>query len=105
MATHYMGLKPQVLPFIANGSKDLEIRVADSKRNEIRTGDDIVFNNQHRRRVVAIRRYSSFETMLLHEDSARILPGHSSGWILYALRGIYSPSAENLGVLVFEITM
>lgn len=98
-----MALKDFVLPYIANGSKRLEIRVADEKRKKVQVGDSIVFCELHRRVVKAIRRYDSFAQMLEAEDPNWIMPGYSPKQILTGLRQFYNPGKESLGILVFEL--
>lgn len=100
---HYYRLKRVVIPFIVDGSKDLEIRVADYKRKQVKIGDILVFQGLYRRTVKAIRRYEDFEIMLSHENHSRIMPGWSCSMIHNGLRGIYPPEKEKLGVLVFEL--
>ena len=42
--THYMNLVPSAFAKIANGSKTIELRLNDEKRQRINVGDKIIFN-------------------------------------------------------------
>jgi len=98
-----MQLKWFVLPFVADGRKDLEVRTADEKRSKIKVGEVIIFANTYARRVKSIRRYTSFQEMLAVEDPDRIMPTWMPERILSGLRQIYSPEKEQLGIIVFEL--
>ena len=43
--THYMNLHPQPFSMIANGSKTIELRLFDEKRQLISIGDTLIFTN------------------------------------------------------------
>ncbi len=85
--------------------KDLEIRTNTERTARVAVGDVLIINHTLKRRVKAIRWYRDFEKALAVEKPRRIFPGY--GWnsdsILKALRTIYTPGAENRGVLVFEL--
>ncbi|MDQ5950415.1 MAG: hypothetical protein QG585_357 [Patescibacteria group bacterium] len=103
MSFHNFWLMREFEVHFQSGAKGLEIRVADPRRKSVHVGDVIVFNNRFHRRVIAIRRHSSFEEMLESEDSSRIVPGRSVEQILLGLRKIYGKKKEGFGVLVFEL--
>ena len=103
---HWVRPKRIILSGIKSGKKQLEIRVCDEKRKQVRIGDVLVFDfgdQEHRRKVVAIRQYETFSKMLMDEDSARIMPGWTKQAILTGLNSIYTKEKESLGVLVFEL--
>ena len=50
-----------------------------------------------------IGRYASFEELLVHEDPDAIAPDLPAGQLLAALRAIYPPEKEALGVVALEI--
>lgn len=104
MFTHYLKLWDRFIPHIANGSKDLDVRVGHKGLSKIKAGDRVVFAGIHTRTVIAIRRYSTFKDMLLAENPKRILPGASAETVLGGLRRIYPPQKETLGVIVIEFT-
>lgn len=99
---HEWWVKQPVLRLFDRG-KELEIRVKARFFENVRPGHFIVFNREVRRKVVAIRRYRSFEEMLGREDVQRILPGSSADKTLTLLQMIYPPERECRGVFVFEL--
>lgn len=103
MQTHNLWLKREVVPFVAQDLKDLEVRVRDERCEHIQVGDIIVFNKSLRRVVKTIRRYTSFEVMLDAENPSRIMPGWKKEEILQALNQIFSERKRRLGVMVFEL--
>lgn len=99
---HEWWVKRRVLHLFDQG-KELEIRVKAQFLEEVSPGDSIVFNQEVRRRVIAVRRYGSFGEMLGKEDAQKILPGRSASDILALLRQIYPFERERRGVYVFEL--
>lgn len=103
---HRLQPKQIIRPHLESGKKELEIRVCDEKRKLVAIGDILVFdfgNQEYRRRVTAVRTYSSFDDMLNHEEPLRIMPGWSKDQVLDGLRNIYTKDKESLGVYVFEL--
>ena len=99
---HEWRVKRPVL-HLFNQGKELEIRVKARFFEDVRPGDSIVFNQEVRRRVIAVRRYSSFKEMLGNEDVQKILPGRSASETLILLQQIYPFEQERRGVYVFEL--
>lgn len=95
-------VKQFILPFLKDGRKSLEIRVATSFFLSVKVGEILYFNNSVPKRVVAIRRYSNLKHMLEHEDPARILPGWGKTQLTEALERVLRQ--EQQGILVFELT-
>ena len=66
---HEMKLQPEYYNFILNGTKRIEIRLYDEKRQQIKIGDVIKFlkepelNDSFNAKVVGLLRYNSFEEM------------------------------------------
>ncbi len=66
---HEMKLQPEYYNFILNGTKRIEIRLFDEKRQQIKIGDTIKFlkepelNESFEAKVVGLLRYNSFEDM------------------------------------------
>ena len=66
---HEMKLQPEYYNFILNGTKRIEIRLFDEKRQQIKIGDTIKFlkepelNEFFEAKVVGLLRYNSFEDM------------------------------------------
>ena len=64
-----MKLQPEYYNFILNGTKRIEIRLFDEKRQQIKIGDTIKFlkepelNESFGAKVVGLLRYNSFEDM------------------------------------------
>ena len=71
---HEMKLQPEYFNFILNGTKRIEIRLFDEKRQQIKTGDTIKFlkepehNESFDAKVVGLLRYNSFEDMFKDFD-------------------------------------
>ncbi|MFA4834419.1 MAG: ASCH domain-containing protein [Patescibacteria group bacterium] len=104
MATTYkVFVKKFLLSSIADGSKDLEVRVGSGFFARIMVGDVIIFNNTCERRVKLIRRYNNFDEMLKKETIARILPGANRQKILSELRQVHGSRDQHRGVIVFEL--
>ena len=64
-----MKLQPEYYNFIVNGTKKIEIRLYDEKRQQIKIGDVIKFlkepelNDSFNAKVICLLRYNSFEEM------------------------------------------
>lgn len=71
---HEMKLQPEYYNFILNGTKRIEIRLFDEKRQQIKIGDKIKFlkepelNDSFEAKVVGLLRYNSFEDMFKDFD-------------------------------------
>lgn len=66
--THMMMLTPSPYEMIKNGKKTIELRLYDEKRQKIRIGDMIVFENTETEeklvvKVTALYIYDSFESL------------------------------------------
>ena len=66
---HEMKLQPEYFNFILNGTKRIEIRLNDEKRQQIKIGDTIKFLKEPKleetfnARVTGLLRYNSFDDM------------------------------------------
>lgn len=103
-----MNLRKPYLRLIADGIKTVEVRVAYESMKKIRPGMEILFRSgdeEFLTSVKNVRTYSSFEEMLDHEDMHAIGGdlGESREDLLDAIRDIYPPEKEALGVLAIEI--
>ena len=62
-----MNLQPKFFDFIKNGTKRIELRLFDKKRQQIRLGDTIEFTktdtDKLTAKVVGLLRYDSFENL------------------------------------------
>ena len=71
---HEMKLQPEYFNFILNGTKRIEIRLNDEKRQNIKLGDKIKFlkepdlNESFEAQVIGLLRYNSFENMFKDFD-------------------------------------
>ena len=69
--THFMQLQPSPFEMIKDGTKTIELRLFDEKRQKIRTGDTISFTNTETQEVLNVRVlelmvFDSFETLYRH---------------------------------------
>ena len=64
---HELKLQPRYYEYILGGTKDIEIRLYDEKRQKINIGDTIIFkkepelNESFKVKVVGLLRYENFE--------------------------------------------
>lgn len=71
---HEMKLQPEYYNFILNGTKRVEIRLFDEKRQQIEIGDTIKFikepelTESFNAKVIGLLRYNSFEDMFKDFD-------------------------------------
>ena len=72
--THELKLQPEYYNFILNGTKRIEIRLYDEKRQKIKVGDTIKFlkepelKESFEVKVVELLRYNSFEDLFKDYD-------------------------------------
>jgi ASC-1-like (ASCH) protein len=98
------------LKLIADGSKTVEVRVGYPRVRSIRAGQELTFVSGDERVTTRVRRvteYPSFDAMLDIED-ARSIGGdlaEDRDRLLAAIRGIYPPEKERLGVLAIEVEL
>ena len=103
MRTKTLWIKDECLDQILSGEKDVEVRVGYRNISRLREGDVLLLNDEHPYEVSRVARYNSHEALLEREDTTRIAPGMSRGELLVALRRIYPPEKEALGVIALEI--
>ncbi len=89
---------------ILAGRKTIEVRVGYDNIRRLQPGDRLKLNDRHMATVRRIGRYSSFEELLAHEDATAIAPYLSTQELLMALRELYAPDKEGLGVVALQIT-
>ncbi|WP_327669451.1 MULTISPECIES: methyltransferase domain-containing protein [unclassified Streptomyces] len=104
---HHLGLGERSYAQVASGRKTVQVQVSTPEMADIRVGDTLVFhqdNSDLELDVTAaqITRYASFEELLDAVDPVRIDPDAAREDLLRALRAIYPPAKEPLGVLAFE---
>ena len=72
--THEMRLKEKYYDYILHGTKRIEIRLLDEKRQKIKIGDTIKFskyensNESFEAKVIELLKYSSFEELINNYD-------------------------------------
>ena len=73
---HKIKLKPQYYNYMLYGTKRIEIRLYDEKRQQIKIGDTIIFLKEHdlnesfKAKVTGLLRYNSFEDMFKDFDTS-----------------------------------
>ena len=67
MNLHEMNLQPKYYDFIKDGTKRIELRLYDEKRQKIKLGDEIEFSKSEtekfKAKVIGLIRYQSFEDL------------------------------------------
>ena len=67
MKIHEMNLQPKYFDYIKNGTKRIELRLFDEKRQQIQLGDTIEFskseNEKFKAEVIGLLRYNSFSDL------------------------------------------
>jgi ASC-1-like (ASCH) protein len=101
--TKVLWLKDEYLAAILDGLKTVEVRVAYSNITRLEVGDCLLLNGTYPFAIHRIGRYGSFADLLAHENHASIAHGVSPDDLLCALRELYPPDREALGVVALEI--
>lgn len=96
-------IKDEYLHWILAGRKTIEVRVGYSNILRLKVGDHVMLNDQHPFVILRIGRYASFADLLANENAQAIAPDLSPEELLAALRKIYPPEKESLGVVALEI--
>ena len=99
MRTKTLWIKEEYLAQILAGRKTVEVRVAYSNVARLEVGDRLLLNERHPYVIRRVGRYAGFEELLAQEDPAAIAPDLSPEELLDALRAIYPPDKESLGVV------
>jgi ASC-1-like (ASCH) protein len=100
MRTKTLWIRDKYLAQILDGRKTVEVRVAYSNIARLHGGDRLLLNDCH---PYLIRQMDSFEELLQHQDPTAIAPDLSPEELLAALRSLYPPAKEALGVVAIEI--
>jgi len=96
-------IRDEYLQQILAGRKTVEVRVGYANIRRLRTGDALMLNDRYPCTVVRVSQYASFEELLAHEDPRAIAPDLPPEELLRAMRDIYPPDKEALGVVALEI--
>ena len=106
VATHFMNLDPIYYEEIKNNKKIYEIRLNDDKRQKIKVGDLIVFNNTISKKVISKDIFDDFKGALSTYPLAEILPGINSieeAIEIYHNISKYKENEDKYGVVVFKL--
>jgi len=103
MRTKTLWIKDEYRQQILAGRKTVEIRVGYRNIARLEVGDRLLLNGQQAVIIRRIGRYANFEDLLAHEDGEAFAPDVPPEQRLAALRSIYPPDKEALGVIALEI--
>ncbi len=109
---HEMKLDPVPYTATKSGQKKIEVRLCDEKRENLRSGDDILFVNNEtketlRAQVKAVRKYSSIEDLARNEKFAMTggIYRDLNDWI-QSIYGYYSHENQaKFGLLAIEVEL
>ncbi|MGW1279006.1 ASCH domain-containing protein [Streptomyces tsukubensis] len=106
---HSLTIRKPYFDLIATGAKTTEVRVGYPKIRRITAGDTLTITCAEESvttRVTAVKEYESFGAMLDTEDLAAIGgPDMTHDQLVAAIRGIYPPDKEALGVFVLRLAL
>lgn len=108
--THKMNLQDKYFDFIKNGTKRIELRLNDEKRQQIKIGDSIEFSNEKYKfttKVIGLLKYQDFKT-LFNDFGIEILAGKTmtKEELLGILSEFYTPEKqEKFGVLGIRVEL
>ena len=97
-------IRDKYLGWILEGRKTIEVRVGYSNIARLESGDLLMLNERYPYTIRRVGRYASFEALLENEDPAAIAPDLPPEALLPALRALYPPEKEALGVIAIELT-
>ena len=101
MTIHTMNLQPKYFNFVKNGTKRIELRLNDEKRQQLQLGDVIEFSDGDsslKAEIIGLLRYTSFVDLFEDFDSM------TKAEILEALEEFYTPEKQTqYGVLGIKI--
>lgn len=107
---HKMNLQDKYFDFIKNGTKRIELRLNDEKRQQIKIGDLIEFSNEKDKftaKVIGLLRYQDFKT-LFNDFEIEILADKTitKEELLNVLGEFYAPEKqEKFGVLGIRVEL
>ena len=108
--THKMNLQDKYFDFIKNGTKRIELRLNDEKRQQIKIGDLIKFSNgkdKFTAKVIGLLKYQDFKT-LFNDFGIEILADKTmtKEELLGVLSEFYTPEKqEKFGVLGIRVEL
>ena len=101
--TKTLWIREPYLSQILAGRKTVEVRVGYDNILRLQPGDQLRLNDRHLVAVHRVGRYASFEELLAQEDPVAIAPDLLPDDLIGALRQIYPPEKEALGVVALEV--
>ena len=111
MTTHQMNLQSKYFDFIKNGTKRIELRLYDEKRQQLKLGDSIEFskseNEKFKVRVIGLLRYETFSD-LFNDFNISVLADQSmtKQELLNVLQEFYTPEKQaQYGVLGIRLEL
>jgi ASC-1-like (ASCH) protein len=111
MKIHELKLTTKPFEAIKNGSKTIESRLYDDKRQLIGLGDELIFTNREhpeqtvKVKVIGLLRYESFESLFTHNNPTNF-GGPSIMWLLSQVREFYPLEEEQkYGVVGIEFVL
>ena len=111
MTTHQMNLQSKYFDFIKKGTKRIELRLYDEKRQQIKLGDSIEFskseNEKFKVRVIGLLRYETFSD-LFNDFNISVLADQSmtKQELLNVLQEFYTPEKQaQYGVLGIRLEL
>lgn len=108
MTIYEMNLQPKYFDFVKNGTKRIELRLNDEKRQQLQLGDLIEFSDNSstlRAEVVGLLHYATFADLFEDFDAAVLADGSmTKAEILETLEEFYTPEKQaQYGVLGIKI--
>lgn len=110
MNTHIMGLNPEALLLIKNGTKTIEMRLYDKKRQAIKKKDYIIFidteKNKNKLKVIVKNMYVYENFEELYKEFNKIILGYKEDEVAYAsdMEKYYSTEyIKKYGVVAIEV--
>lgn len=108
---HVLKLQPKYFDYINNGTKRIELRLYDEKRQKINIGDTIVFQKEPeladtiKVKVIGLLRYDSFENLFKDFDISVMADNSmTKKELLDVLEEFYTPEKQKTyGVLGIRI--
>lgn len=103
---HEMRVYADILPFLRNGSKKYELRVARESHKKIQVGDILDFGQGVVKKVSKITRFDSPEAVLATILPEELLPGSTESDLLNLWKRKIDPTNDSarLGILAFELS-
>lgn len=111
MATYEMNLQPKFFDYIKYGTKRIELRLYDEKRQRIELGDTIEFSKSPdekiKAEVIGLLRYPTFEDLFADYDISILVDGSmTKEELLEALAEFYPPEKQvQFGVVGIRVRL